>query len=365
MANNFLTPSVIANEALMVLESNMVMAGLVHRDYSNEFVNVGDTVTIRKPASFVAKNFTGNISTQDATEGSVAVKLDRFRDVSVDVTSQQLTLDIRDFSQQVVTPAMQAIAQAVDEDLLAVGIEKAGAKVAATPNPTDLKDIANIGKTFDLNKVPVQNRRLVMHPTHKYAYVTTDNLSKVSYAGDNRALRDALLGSVYTMDTYMDQNAPDTTAQTAGTATTYKITAEKGATAVALSSVSAATGTVKAGDAFIYKGYLYRFTADATAAGNAIASVAIDQPLMDAAAAADVTIIKKPHSLAFHRNGLALVTRQLALPMGAAKAAIQSANGLAVRVVYGYNQTTKTDTVSFDVIYGIKELEPKMLVTLA
>lgn len=49
MPNTFLTPDIIANEALMVLENNTVMAGLVHRDYSKEFNRVGDTITIRKP----------------------------------------------------------------------------------------------------------------------------------------------------------------------------------------------------------------------------------------------------------------------------------------------------------------------------
>ena len=56
MPNNFLTPKIIANEALMVLQANLVMANLVHKDYSKEFVKVGDTITIRKPAKFIAKN---------------------------------------------------------------------------------------------------------------------------------------------------------------------------------------------------------------------------------------------------------------------------------------------------------------------
>ena len=51
MPNTFLTPDIIANEALMVLENNTVMAGLVHRDYSKEFNRVGDTITIRSPQS--------------------------------------------------------------------------------------------------------------------------------------------------------------------------------------------------------------------------------------------------------------------------------------------------------------------------
>lgn len=99
MANKFLTPEVVAKEALMVLQSNLVMADLVHRDFSDEFVSVGDTVSIRVPAKFVAQNFTGNTTPQDITEGSVAVKLDRFRDVTVAVNAKQMSMDIEDFSQ--------------------------------------------------------------------------------------------------------------------------------------------------------------------------------------------------------------------------------------------------------------------------
>ena len=64
MSNTILTPEIVAKEALMVLTGNLVMADLVHRDYSDEFVTVGDTVTIRKPAKFVPKNFTCHTHTQ-------------------------------------------------------------------------------------------------------------------------------------------------------------------------------------------------------------------------------------------------------------------------------------------------------------
>ena len=117
--NNFLTPSVIAREALMVLRNNAVMANLVHRDYSNEFVSgVGDTVTIRKPATFVAKEFNGTIEVQDAAETGVAVKMDKHLDVSFAVTAKQLSMDIKDFSAQLLVPAMQAFADKVDQYLL-------------------------------------------------------------------------------------------------------------------------------------------------------------------------------------------------------------------------------------------------------
>ena len=355
MSNIFLTPEVVAKEALMCLQGNLVMADLVHRDFSEEFVGVGDTVSVRKPAKFVAKNFTGSADTQDITEGSVAVKLDRFRDVTVAVTAKQMSLDIADFSKQVVEPAMAAIAQAIDEDLIAVGVEQAGFVREATAEPTDLSDIAALAKHLDLKKAPASDRALVLHPEHKYRYALTENLSNVSYAGDNETLRDALLGRVYTLDTYMDQNCPDTNAAEAGTATAFTVTGSMGDEAVTV----AGDGTVKAGDGFILGGYLYRFTADG---GNGV--VAIDQKLMCDADKLKATVVNAPASLAFHRNALALVTRKLALPMGASKAAYAEGDGLGVRVVYDYDASTKTDKISFDIIYGVKALQSELICAL-
>ena len=355
MNNTFLTPEVVAKEALMVLTSNLVMADLCHRDYSDEFVGVGDTVSIRKPAKFVAKNFTGNTEAQDITEGSVSVKLDRFRDVTVAVNSKQMSLDIADFSAQVVAPAMQAIAQAIDEDILAVAAEKAAMVKSGDKAATDLSDIAALAKHLDIAKAPVQNRALVLHPEHKYRYALTENLSNVSYAGDNETLRDALLGRIYTLDTYMDQNTPDSAAEVPGTAKTLKITGNKGESFVTVDQMD---GTVAAGDGFIIDGYFYRFTEGGEG------QLAIDQCLMNDYDSAEVTVVNAPVSVAFHRNALALVTRNLALPMGASNAAYASAGGLGVRVVYDYDSATKTDKISFDVIYGVKDLEPNLICKL-
>ena len=355
MNNTFLTPEVVAREALMILTGNLVMADLVHRDYSEEFVSVGDTVSIRKPAKFVAKNFTGTAEAQDITEGSVSVKLDRFRDVTVAVSSKQMSLDIADFSQQVVEPAMQAIAQAIDQDILAVAVSRAAKKLSGTQDAGDLADIAAMAKHLDLSKAPIQGRSLVLHPEHKYRYALTENLSNVSYAGDNETLRDALLGRVYTLDTYMDQNAPDSAAATPGTASAFTVTGAKGDTAVTVGSLE---GTIAAGDGFILDGYFYRFTQGGTG------KLTIDQKLMGDYSAAQVTVINAPASVAFHRNAIALVSRNLALPMGASNAAYASAGGLGVRVVYDYDSATKTDKISFDVIYGVKDLDETLICAL-
>lgn len=365
MPNKILTPQVIANEALLVLESNLTMANLVHRDYSKEFVKVGDTITVRKPAKFVAKNFIGEVEEQDISEGSVPVKMDRYRDVTVNVSSKEMTLDIKDFSKQVITPALSAIAQAVDIDLLTVGIEQAGSKVAVSNTPT-IVDIANVAKALDKKKAPRDNNRnLVLAVDTLYKYNTLDNFAKVCYKGDSEALKESEIGKVYTMNTFMSQNTPENTSATPGTATAYKVTCTKGATQFTVSNGTAATGTIKVGDKLIVNGYLFEVAEDLTLASGAGTLKVTEKIPFALTSATDAVIINKAHSLGFHRNGLALVTRQLELPQGAAKSAIASADGLAVRVVFDYDSKTKQDKISFDIIYGIKELDKDLLVDFA
>lgn len=368
MPNTILTPTVIANEALAILKNQTVFADLVHTDYSSEFTKVGDTITVRTPATLTAADFTGSASSQTLTEGSVTVKLDKFKDVSVDITSKESSLSLRDFSKQVIEPAMVALAQAVDVDIANHIFGAAGNAVAiASATPTTLADIASAAKALDIAKAPIPDRHLVLSPTHKYRYALTTNLSAVNYAGSNETLRDALLGKVYTLNTYMDQNVPASTAATSGTAVgTITVASSSDSGEVDLTDGSAATATFKIGDGFVYLGKLYRFTEDVTLVNSAKTSMKVS-PAFPAGVSTPVAcaIVRGSNSVAFHRNGVALVTRQLDLPMGAARAAIANDGKLAVRVVYGYSQTTKTDTISFDILYGIATLRSTLLVRLA
>ena len=366
MSNIMLTPDIIAKEALAILRNTLVMADLVHADYSNEFVKVGDTITVRKPATLVAKDFTGSIDRQDIIEEGIPVKMDRFKDVSVALGSKEQTLELRDFSQQVIEPAMVAIAQQIDEDLANFAFGMAGNHVAvSTATPEKLADIALVAKTLDNQKALMTDRHLVLSPEHKYRYALTDNLSLVNYAGTNDTLRDALLGRIYALNTYMDQNVPQSAAETSGTAIgTFKVESASNGK-VKLTNVSPATGTVKAGDGFVYLGRKFVFTADATATSGTINSVAVSPDFPEGVTdPVEVAIVRGASSIAFHKDAIAWVTRPLDLPMGAARAAVASGEGISVRVVYGYDQDLKKDTISFDLIYGIAELRKEHVVRL-
>ena len=81
MANSLITPSIIAKEALVQLENNLVMSNNVHREYKKEFVKVGDTVSIRKPVKFYAADGATRVN-QDVEEATTSITVDARKHVS-------------------------------------------------------------------------------------------------------------------------------------------------------------------------------------------------------------------------------------------------------------------------------------------
>jgi hypothetical protein len=365
MGNILLTPNIIARESLMVLQNNMVLGGLVHKDYSAEFANVGDTITVRKPATFTVDEFDGtSIHVQDAKESGVPVKMDKHLDLSFRVTSKDLSLNIVDFSTQFLVPAMQAFAQDVDSRLASLYVDIPYISGTAGTTPNSVSSITGVRKVMNDNKVPMQGRNLVLDTAADAKLLELDTFNRVDASGTNTALQEAQLGRKLGFDTYMDQNIKKHTKGSLAAATAPKVASAVDVDArIATFNDTALTGTIKKGDIFTVAGdsQTYVVTADATAAGNALAVSFYPAAKVGWAANAVVTIVNT-HSanLAFYRNAFAMVTRQLALPMGGNNASYINYNGLGLRVVMGYDMQSKSDIVSIDLLCGFKTLMPEL-----
>ncbi|MFE0808208.1 P22 phage major capsid protein family protein [Streptomyces sp. NPDC058848] len=211
MANSFLTPDLIATRALATLYETTVMAQLVHRDFDADFRGKqGDTVTVRKPATFTAAEFdrTTGIQPQDAVEGSVDVKLNHFADVSFTVTTEQLNLEITDFGTQLLDPAMEAISQKIDRDLLSLR-DDVTQTVGATAGRTlgDPEILIDAGTTLNKQNVPSTDRQAVIGPATNGEWLDSPVLKQVNTSGSTEALREAYLGRrLFGFDPYMTQN---------------------------------------------------------------------------------------------------------------------------------------------------------------
>lgn len=211
MANTFITPGVIARTGLATLYNTMVLAGLVWRDFDVDFRGKqGDTVTVRKPAVFDAEEFdrSQGITLQDITEDSVDITLDTIANVSFPVTDEQMTLEIGNFQEQLLTPAMEAIAQKIDGDLadeLVAAAEAAGQLAAATGSTPANAAFRTARAILSRNKLPTQDRYAVLSPEGISAALGDDLLISSERAGTTDALREANIGRLLGIDTYESQ----------------------------------------------------------------------------------------------------------------------------------------------------------------
>ncbi len=367
MSNTLLTPLVIAGEALMVLENELVMANLVHRDFSKEFQKVGNTVTIRGPASFTATAFSTTVAAQNITESSVQIVLDQLLDVSMAITAQELSTSIVDFSMQTIQPAMRAIAQQVDGLLTALYANVASHQIATST--AVVTDITNLRAQLNLRKCPMSDRNLVFGPATEARYLPLDAFLHADKKGDTKAIRDANMGRVLGFDCYMDQNIVYKTSTVLDAAGAMKGAATAGATAATVEALTD-TEIVTANELFKVAGSNqgYRVTnGPQTVATTKVVitfSPALDVGIVDTAV---VTFQKSGwRNMAFNKNAFALATANLAPPLGGASSAALTdpKSGLSIRVVYDYTLSSKSNTMSFDTLVGVKTLNADMAAIL-
>lgn len=206
MANTLITPDVIVNRALAHLSEKTIFAKLVHRDWEPAFAGAqGDTVNVKRPPQFVAKEFEDEIEIQGINQTKFPVVLDTHLDISVEVTSKELTLEIDDFDELVIAPAVTGILEGIDwrvAECLAQTARGAGGGGLAdgTAQPRN----AFIGARTKLSraKFPIEDRAAVLSPEGIGDSLTDDLVTKVNESGSNLALRDANIGRLFTFPTY-------------------------------------------------------------------------------------------------------------------------------------------------------------------
>jgi hypothetical protein len=208
-------PELWAQEGLAILEENMVMANLVHRDFEDEIARFGDVVNTRKPGEFKIRRKTDGttLTQQDATAQNVPVPLDQWFYSSFVIRDGEGSKSFQELKDIYLQPAMLTIARGVDRALLGrvhafLGgpsnrIGRLGALSAA--NAKDY--VLDARERLNVNKAPMDGRRLVMAPTAETAMLKTDIFLKANERGDGgTALENATLGRILGFDTFMCQN---------------------------------------------------------------------------------------------------------------------------------------------------------------
>jgi hypothetical protein len=119
VAQTLLTMSYITNEALVVLENELIIANRVERQYSDEFAQtgakIGATCNIRRPARYKG-TYGVPLNVENTFESSIPVSLNYQFHVDVQFTTQDLALSMDLFKERILRPQVATVANRVDSD---------------------------------------------------------------------------------------------------------------------------------------------------------------------------------------------------------------------------------------------------------
>jgi len=406
MGNTLITPSIIAKEALFQLENNVIMGDKVHRTYKNEFVKIGDTVTIRKPVKFSVSTGATRVN-QDVVETTTSIVVNQRKHVSWNFSTQDLTLTIEEYAERYIKPAMIVLANDIDRSLCLEG-KNTFFNLTGTPGTTPATFAALGGVAQRMDDVPVPDdgmRVLVLNPAARWALA--NGLGGTGSAGVFNAdivqgmVRRGRLGQIANFDIYGDQNiVTHTTGTWTGTPLVNNAAFVNNTNVVAFDGmVGAQAGALRQGDIFTIAGVFavndiskatlptlkqFVVTADVTTAGGA-GSATVSPTLINGSGTgipasyqnvsalpadnAAITIVGSsavlyPRNLGFHQNALALVTVPLELPDSAVFKARADWRGYSIRVIKDYDIDTDNEIIRLDILYGVKAIYPELGVQL-
>lgn len=410
MSNTTLTADIIASAAVTILDNNCVMGGLVHRGYEDDFgkkVNgytVGETISIRRPTDFTVRNGATAVN-QDVVEGKTTFTVDKQKGVDFKFTSQDLTLQIEDLADRVIKPAMIQLANQIDRDIMSLYKYVNNHVTIPAGGIDSFADFALAPTRMDTCAVPQDDRYAVLSPSDTWKMLGSQTALYIQDAAKG-AYRNAKLGQIGGIDTYMSQNVPTHTTGSRAAASdviaasftgdTWAATKDTNYSTINVGTLSGATVTIKAGDtltiADVYDvnpvtkealPHLKMFTVvnNETASGSAVAALEVSPAIIPSGAqatvafAAGVTDINTKavtfqgaastgytQNLFFHKNAFGLVMVPMVAPPGAVDVARRSYKGYSVRVIPYYDGLNDVSNWRLDVLYGVKCIDPRLAV---
>ena len=110
----------VAHEALPALVGNLVMGNLVSRDYEPVLAQAGDTINVPIPPAMVANNIAegGSVTTQNPNVGNAQIVLNTHVEASFQIPDVTRALAVPDLIAVYMQPAVIAIAEKIESDLL-------------------------------------------------------------------------------------------------------------------------------------------------------------------------------------------------------------------------------------------------------
>jgi len=206
----------VAVDALPALMGNLVMGNLVNRNYEPTLAHAGDTVNVPIPPTLVANNILegGAVQTQNPSLGNAQIVLNTHAEATFQVPDVTKVLAVPDLLNLYMQPAVIALAQRIESDLLNLyPLYTANPTVGAPQTPITEAVIDQAETTLFQAKVPpAANKYLVVDSNTYSAMRQIPRFSEYYTAGAAglRALVDGSVGKLKDFYIFRSQFVPTT-----------------------------------------------------------------------------------------------------------------------------------------------------------
>lgn len=398
MTNTLVTCSIVAKEALSVLENMLSFAAGVNRDWEDEFkgnqargYSPGQTINIKKPPRYTYR--AGRVAVPQATvENTVPLTLAQ-GGCDLNFTSAERTLSLQKLEDKL-QAAMATVANEIDRQGLQLA-RLTSFNCIGTPGtlPTTqalaLAAITGVNQRLDEMAAPRKDRAraMIMNPALNAATVqgfaglfnAAGSLSKQFASG---TMVDSL-GLAYAMDHNVDVH-------TNGTAVVSTNTVNGASQTGATITVNALNGTITRGSKITFAnvyavnpqsrqstGTLMQFVLTADAAASAT-SISISPPLTPTGAFQNVTASPANNAVitifgtasgsfnanvAFHKDAFTLAMVPMWAPpggKGVIDVAQETYKGFTIKVTEFYDGINDNSIMRLDVLYGWAATYPEL-----
>lgn len=391
MANSLLTPKVITREALRILHNETTLLNNVNRTYNDRFAKsgakIGETLNIRKPNQYKIRR--GRVAqVQDVQEESIPLTVQQPVGVDMKFDSRELTLDIDNFSERYIRPAVSRLTAALESDMMKFILPQIPNAVV-NPGAASLQMALNAKAKLNEHLAPSSDRYALVNSQQSVDVVTGTSTLFNNQTEIGKQYREGRMGRAAGFDWYESTTAPRFFAGAGAgylvnganqiapdqgkPGETQSLVVDTGAGALAVGTIFTIAGVYEVNpETKDQTGRLRQFTvvsANATPATSIVISPAIvttgakqnvSAAPADNAAITSATTASNNYDqgLFFHRDAFTLVTVDLEMPNGVDFKARESMDGVSMRLVRDWDIINDEWVTRLDILPAYAVLYP-------
>lgn len=390
MANTILTPTAVTREALRVLHAKLKFIGSINREYDSQYAKsgakIGNDLKIRLPNQYTVR--TGAVlDVQNTAEDSVTLSVATQKGVDMAFTSEELTMDLDNFSKRCIQPAMSVLAAAMEADAYSM-YKNVYNMVNSDAAAIDYLDILDARRKLIENLAPdADDFNCQLTPFHVPKLLNDLKSLQNDPRSISKNYKEGMVAMFAGTDFYQNTHATNHTTGTAVSGDTlYNVNGatESGATI----TVNTGATTLLIGDVITIAGcnavhpetkadlgYAQQFVITANSGANAT-SLAISPAIVVSGAKQNVSgyptnggAITKvgagasetlTTSMLYHKDAFTFATADLVMPSGVDFSAREVLDGISMRIVRQYDINNDQFPCRLDVLYGYKAIRPQL-----